>query len=101
MSGAFLDQQAVHLLAFWTGLVRDELHAEDLARVLANLIQRLGNLHAATLATATRMDLSLHDPHRAAELFWRLLTASSTEKTGLPRGTATPNFRRISLPWYS
>jgi len=29
------------------------------------------------------------------------LTASSTEKQALPRGVTTPNFLRISLPWYS
>jgi hypothetical protein len=28
--GAFLDQQAAHLLAFGAGLVGDQLHAEDL-----------------------------------------------------------------------
>ena len=66
---AFFDQQAVHLLAFRASLVRDELHAEDLVRVFTNLFQRLCDLHAATLATATRVDLSLHDPYRAAELF--------------------------------
>src|SRR5487761_2562229 len=27
--------------------------------------------------------------------------ASSTEKQGTPRGVVTPNFLRISLPWYS
>jgi len=28
-------------------------------------------------------------------------TASSTEKHGMPRGVATPYFRRISFAWYS
>ena len=29
------------------------------------------------------------------------LTASSTVNAGMPRGTGTPNSRRICLPWYS
>ena len=33
--GAFLDQQAAHLLAFGAGLVRLQLHAEDLAGELS------------------------------------------------------------------
>ncbi len=28
-------------------------------------------------------------------------TASSTENTGMPRGTGMPYLRKISLPWYS
>jgi hypothetical protein len=33
---AFFDQQPTNLLAFRAGLVRDQLHAEDLAGVLAH-----------------------------------------------------------------
>src|SRR6266496_3064066 len=29
------------------------------------------------------------------------LTASSTEKAGMPRGVGMPKRRKISLPWYS
>ncbi len=65
--GAFLDQQAAHFLAFRAGLVRDQLHAEDLVRVFAHLIQRLGNLDAAALAAAAGVDLRLDDPDRAAQ----------------------------------
>ena len=36
--GALLDQQAAHLLAGGAGLVRDELHAEDLAGALAHFV---------------------------------------------------------------
>jgi hypothetical protein len=70
--GAFFDQQAVHLLAFRARLVRDQLHAEDLVRVFAHLLERLRDLHAAALAAATRVNLSLDDPHRATELFRHL-----------------------------
>ena len=66
---AFFDQQAVHLLAFRAGLVRDELHAEDLVRIFANLVQRLCNLHAAALTATASVNLSLDDPYRAAQLF--------------------------------
>ena len=38
--GAFLDQQAPHLLAFRAGLVRHQLHAEDLAGELLDLVER-------------------------------------------------------------
>jgi phosphoribosylaminoimidazole carboxylase (NCAIR synthetase) len=52
----------------YVGLVRDELHAEDLVRIFANLFQRLCNLHAAALTTAASVNLSLDDPNRAAQL---------------------------------
>lgn len=70
--GAFFDQQTVDLLAFRTRLVRNELHAEDLVRVFTNLLDRLRDFHAAALAATTRVNLSLHDPHRAAQLFCHL-----------------------------
>ena len=66
---AFFDQQALDQLAFRTGLVRHQRHAQDAAGVFLDLVDALGNLHAAALATATRMNLCLHDPHRAAQGF--------------------------------
>ena len=66
--GAFLDQQPPHLLALGTGLVRDELHAEDLAGERAHFVDRARELDAAALAAATGVDLRLHDPDRSAQL---------------------------------
>ena len=73
----FLDVRAVfnieapHLLAFGAGLVGLELHAQNLAGQLLDLVKRFGNLDAAALAAATRVDLGLHNPYRAAELLRR------------------------------
>ena len=56
---------------FWPsgpGLVRDELHAEDLVRVITDLVDRLRHLHATALAAAACMNLRLDDPDRAAQL---------------------------------
>jgi hypothetical protein len=60
--GAFFDQQVADLLAFRAGLVRDQLHAEDLASVFANFFERGCNLDATTLATATGVNLGLDHP---------------------------------------
>src|SRR5262249_45736996 len=70
--GAFLDQQAPHLLAFGPGLVRDELHAEDLLGAQPHFVERFGDLHAAALAAAAGVDLRLHYPDAAAELLRRV-----------------------------
>ncbi|ABA49494.1 hypothetical protein BURPS1710b_0976 [Burkholderia pseudomallei 1710b] len=69
---AFFDQQTVDLLAFRARLVRLQLHAEDLVRVFAHLLERLRDLHAAALAAAARMNLGLDDPDRAAQLLRHL-----------------------------
>src|SRR5574343_367760 len=66
---AFFDQQATNLLAFRAGLVRDQLHAEDLAGVFANFFQRGCDLDATALATATGVDLGLDHPDLAAQGF--------------------------------
>jgi hypothetical protein len=63
-----LDVQAADLLAFRTRLVRHQLHAQNVAGTRLDVLQRLGHLHAAALAAATRVNLRLHDPHRAAQL---------------------------------
>jgi hypothetical protein len=91
MCSAFLDQQAPHLLPSGPGLMRDELHAEDLAaRSCARRPATSRELHAAALAAAAGVDLRLHHPDRAAE-FFAASTASSTLKHGIPRGVTTPN----------
>src|SRR5690606_18569078 len=49
---------------------------QNLARQVLDLIDALGNLHAAALAASAGMDLCLDDPHGPAELlrgFHRLL----------------------------
>src|SRR5207247_1823325 len=58
---ALFDQQPPHLLPLWTCLVRDKLHAEDPTRVIADLVDRLRDLDAASLAAAARMNLRLDD----------------------------------------
>src|SRR5690606_23509264 len=55
--GAFLDQQTTDLLAFGAGLVRHQLHTEDIVRVFANLIERLRHFHAAALTAAASVNL--------------------------------------------
>ena len=66
---ALLDVEALHLLAFGAGLVRDQLHAEDLlgggARIRGPALR---DLHAAALAAATGVDLRLDDDELAAGL---------------------------------
>ena len=70
--GAFFDQQVADLLAFRTGLVGDQLHAENLAGVFAHLFERLGDLDAAALAAAASVNLGLDHPDLAAQGFGRL-----------------------------
>ena len=53
----FFDQQALDLLAFGAGLVRDQLHAQHLVGDLGGVLGRLGNLHAAALAASAGVDL--------------------------------------------
>jgi hypothetical protein len=65
--GALLDQQPAHLLPGGAGLVRHELHAEDLGGALAHFVERAREFHAAALAATARMDLRLDHPHRPAE----------------------------------
>src|SRR5690606_32199451 len=67
--GAVFDVQAVDLLSFGAGLVRDQLHAQDFRGQLAYVVERTRQLHATALATATGVDLRLHDPYRPTQLF--------------------------------
>ena len=79
--GAVLDIEAVDLLAGLAGLDRDEGVAEHLLREFLDLVDGLGEAHAAllagggflelALAAAARMDLGLHDPERTAEFLGR------------------------------
>jgi hypothetical protein len=69
--GALLDQQAPHLLSLRPRLVRDELHAEDLLRLVAHFVERFRDLDAAALAATARVDLRFDDPDAAAELLRR------------------------------
>src|SRR5205823_2963900 len=66
--GAFFDQQTPHLLALGSGLVRDELHAEDFFRPGTHFVDRFGDLYAAAFAAPTGVDLRLYHPDAAAEL---------------------------------
>src|SRR5690606_12692922 len=66
---AVFDQQTTNLLAFRTGLVRDQLHAEDLGGLGADFVQRLGNLDAAALAATAGVNLCLNNPDVAAQGF--------------------------------
>ena len=61
MSTRLLDEQALDQLAARAGLVRDQVHAEDLLRGLARGRRALDDLHAAALAAAARVDLRLDD----------------------------------------
>src|SRR5690606_31376666 len=69
--GAFLDVEAADLLAFRAGLVRHELHAEDLGSQLTDFIDGASQLDAAALPTTTSMDLSLDDPDRSTQFLGR------------------------------
>ena len=66
---ALLDVEAPDLLALGAGLVRDELHAEDLLGELARFGgAALRDLHAAALAATAGVDLRLDDDDRATGL---------------------------------
>ena len=60
--GAFLDQQALHDAAFGPGLMGDQAHAENVRRVLPELIGAARKLHTPALAAPAGMDLGLDDP---------------------------------------
>ncbi len=64
----FLDQDLSHELTLGTGLVRDELHPEDLAGDLHSLVGILGELDAAALPTPSGVNLRFDDDS-SAELF--------------------------------
>ena len=61
------DQHAPDDAAFGAGLVRDEGHADHVARELDGLGRVLRQLDAAAFAAAARMDLRLDHHQRAAQ----------------------------------
>ena len=62
---AFLDVEAIDLLALRAGLMSDQRRAQDSSRLLLHIIDRLDHLDAAGLAAAAGMDLRLdHDDGR-------------------------------------
>ena len=70
--GTLFHQQALDQSTLRSGLMGDQRHAENFSRVVAHFVQGLGDLYAAALAAATGVDLRLHHPYLAAELFGRL-----------------------------
>ena len=93
---ALLDEQALDLLALGAGLVRDQLHAEDLRGACLGVVARLGDLDAAALAAAAGVDLRLdHDDLVAGlgdQLLGRRLAPRRGCSAGRPLGTGTPYF---------
>jgi hypothetical protein len=67
--GAFLDQQAMDLLALRAGLRRDERGAKQALGFSFYLIDRFDDFDSARLAAAAGVDLCLHHPDRAAQSF--------------------------------
>ena len=70
---AFFDQEATNLLAFRTRLMRDENLAKQLLRIVFDLFDGLGDLDAARLAAAARMNLRLDDLDSGGAEFLRVL----------------------------
>ena len=63
----FFDQHARDDAPFGAGLMRDERHADHLARELLGFVGRLRELDAAALAAAAGVNLRLDDDDGAAE----------------------------------
>ena len=82
---AFFDQQAPHLLPLRSRLVSDELHAEDAAREVSDLGDRLRDLDAAPLAAAAGVDLRLDDVDAAADRLGALYGLSDRKRGNAAR----------------
>ena len=98
--GAVFDVEATHLLAFGAGLVGLELHAQDLGGQFLDLLDRLGDLDATALATATGVNLGLHNPNRAAQFlggFHRLLHRERRNATRHRHTKLTQDFLALVL----
>ena len=67
--GAVLDIEAVDFLAVRAGLVRDQRHAEHAGRLFLHVVDGFDHLDAAGFAAPAGVDLRLHHPDRAAQLF--------------------------------
>jgi hypothetical protein len=66
---ALLDIDLLDFLALRSGLVRHEAAAQQLVGAGHHLLHGAADFHAARLAAAAGMDLGLHDPDRAIQLF--------------------------------
>ena len=94
------DQQPLHLLALWPGLMGHQLHAENVLGMQLGIFARLRHFHAAALAAASGVNLCLdHDTRArlrqtACALRPRPLQSSWPSS---PLGTATPYLARISF----
>ena len=64
-------QQPLHLLPLRAGLVRHQLHAENVFGVLLGIFAGPGDLYAAAFAAASGVNLRLH--HYAARAFGKQL----------------------------
>ena len=93
------DQQPLHLLALGTGLVGDQLHAENVLDVQFCVFAGAGNFDAAAFAAASGVNLRLDHDARGAfgKQFAGHAAASSGVLATSPLGTATPYFARISF----
>ena len=104
--GAVLDVEAVDLLSGLAGLDRHKGVAEHLLGEFLDLVDGLGEAHAAllagggflelALAAAARMDLGLHDPERSAEFLGGGLCLVGRED-GLAAGDGQAEFLQDCL----
>src|SRR5215471_7506428 len=90
--GAFLDVEAIDLLAACSGLVGDESRAKQALGLFLHVVDRFDHLHAARLAATAGVDLSLDHPNRAAELMRSLERFFDGKCWNSPRG------RHLELP---
>ena len=98
--GTVFDVQAANLLAFGAGLMRLELHAQDVASDALDVLNGFGNLHTAALAAATRMNLCFDNPHRATQFlcgFDRLLHRECRNATRNGHAELTQDFFALVL----
>ena len=102
MRHALLDVDLADLLPLGAGLRGLQHHAEHAPRrgSRASSGER-ASLIAAALAAPAGVDLGLHRADAAAELAGGALGLERRGREVARAGTATPNFRRISLAWYS
>ena len=63
----FFDEHARDDAPFGAGLMRDERHADHVARETLGLVGRLGQLDAAAFPASAGVDLRLHDDEVSAE----------------------------------
>ncbi len=76
--------------------MRDQRHADHLARDLLGFAGRLGELHAAALAAPAGVNLRLDHDHAAAQTSGDSRASEALNATS-PRGTGTPCRARIAL----